>query len=178
MNTIEYQLIRSDRKTVGLQIKNGVLTVRAPRRLSEKRIEEIVAARHRWIEKHLDQTLPSQPPFTEDELEELTAQAKEYIPARVAHFAALIGTTFGKVTIRKQRTRWGSCSSKRNLNFNCLLMLAPPDVIDSVIVHELCHLKEMNHSKAFYAEVLKYCPDYKMHSYWLKTQGKILMARL
>ena len=99
MNTIEYQLIRSDRKTVGLQIKNGVLTVRAPRRLSEKRIEEIVAARHRWIEKHLDQTLPSQPPFTEDELEELTAQAKEYIPARVARFAALIGTTFGKVKI-------------------------------------------------------------------------------
>ncbi len=178
MNTIEYQVIRSDRKTVGLQIKNGVLTVRAPRRLSEKRIQEIVAARRLWIEKHLNQTPPSQPPFTKEELAALTAQAKAYIPTRVAHFAALMGATFGKVTIRKQRTRWGSCSSKGNLNFNCLLMLAPPEVIDSVVVHELCHLKEMNHSKAFYTEVLKYCPSYYEHRAWLKSSGKMLIARL
>ncbi len=178
MNNIEYLVIRSDRKTVGLQIKNGVLTVRAPRRLSEKRIEEIIAARRQWIEKHLSQTTPQQSPFTEEELAALTAQAKEYIPARVAHFAALMGVTFGKVTIRKQRTRWGSCSSKGNLNFNCLLMLVPPEVADSIVIHELCHLKEMNHSKAFYAEVLKYCPLYFEHRGWLKSHGKKLIARL
>ena len=72
----------------------------------------------------------------------------------------------------------GSCSSKGNLNFNCLLMLAPPKVLDSVVVHELCHRKEMNHSKRFYAEVLRVFPDYWAQDKWLKENGNILMSML
>ena len=77
----------------------------------------------------------------------LADQAVKTIPERVRYYAPLIGVTYGKITIRNQRTRWGSCSSKGNLNFNCLLMLAPPEALDSVVVYELCHRKEMNHSK-------------------------------
>ena len=74
-------------------------------------------------------------------------QAVKTIPEKVRYYAPLVGVTYGRITIRNQRTRWGSCSSKGNLYFNCLLMLAPPEVLESVVVHELCHRKEMNHSK-------------------------------
>ena len=82
------------------------------------------------------------------------------------------------MTIRNQKTRWGSCSSNGRLNFNCLLMLAPREVLDSVVVHELCHLKEMNHSDRFYAEVYRVFPEYDRCSRWLKTDGTVLLARM
>ena len=88
-----------------------------------------------------------------------------------------MGVTYGRITIRNQKTRWGSCSSKGNLNFNCLLMLTPPEVIDYVVVHELCHRKEMNHSKAFWDEVAHVLPDYEKARLWLKTEGDMIMRR-
>ena len=118
------------------------------------------------------------PPFTEDELARLALRAKEIIPARVAHFAPLVGVTYARVTIRSQRTKWGSCSSKGNLNFNCLLMLMPPDVLDYVVVHELCHRKELNHSPRFWAEVARVMPSYTECEAWLRTNGSALIARL
>ena len=108
-------------------------------------------------------------PLTRDELQKLADEAVEYIPKRVEHFAKIIGVDYGRITIRNQKTRWGSCSSKGNLNFNCLLMLTPPEVIDYVVVHELCHRKEMNHSKAFWREVEKVIPNYKEYVEWLKN---------
>ena len=89
-----------------------------------------------------------------------------------------MGVTYNRITIRHQKTRWGSCSSQGNLNFNCLLMLTPPEVIDSVVVHELCHRKEMNHSDRFYAEVLRVFPNYPKCRKWLKDNGSLLMMRL
>ena len=86
--------------------------------------------------------------------------------------------TYGNITIRNQRTRWGSCSAKGNLNFNCLLCLAPPGVLDAVVVHELCHRLEMNHSKRFYEEVLRVYPDYYKDHGWLKEHGSELLGRL
>ena len=86
--------------------------------------------------------------------------------------------TYGRITIRNQRTRWGSCSVKGNLNFNCLLMLTPPQVLDSVVVHELCHRKEMNHSPAFYEHVLRVFPEYRKWDKWLKENGAAIMARM
>ncbi|MDO5134047.1 MAG: M48 family metallopeptidase, partial [Eubacteriales bacterium] len=89
-----------------------------------------------------------------------------------------LGITYGRVAIRAQRSRWGSCSSKGNLNFNCLLMLTPREVIDSVIVHELCHRKQLNHSKAFWALVYEAMPDYKVWDKWLKDHGRELISAL
>ena len=116
--------------------------------------------------------------LTEAEIDELKARAAKVIPERVAYFAGIVGVSYGRITIRCQKTRWGSCSSKGNLNFNCLLMLAPPEVLDSVVVHELCHLKEMNHSKAFYDEVLRAYPNYREDHKWLKEHGSELMSRV
>lgn len=113
-----------------------------------------------------------------EELKALTERAKQVFPARAAYYAPLVGVSYGRITVRHQRTRWGSCSSKGNLNFNCLLMLAPPEVIDSVVVHELCHRKEMNHSKRFYAEVLRVFPEYRKWQKWLRMNGRALMRRM
>lgn len=113
-----------------------------------------------------------------EELKTLTDRAKQVFPARVAYYAPLVGVSYGRITVRHQRTRWGSCSSKGNLNFNCLLMLAPPEVIDSVVVHELCHRKVMNHSKRFYAEVLRVFPEYRKWQKWLRLNGSALMRRM
>lgn len=94
------------------------------------------------------------------------------------YYAPKIGVTYNIITIRCQRTRWGSCSSKGNLNFNCLLALFPNEVIDSVVVHELCHRKHMNHSPQFYAEIEKVFPEYKRYHTWLNDNGGVYMGRL
>lgn len=96
-------------------------------------------------------------------------QAKQVIPERVAHYAQRMGETYGNVRIKDLKSRWGSCSSKRNLNFNWRLVLAPLSVLDYVVVHELCHLKEMNHSRAFWDLVAAEMPDYKKMQLWLRT---------
>lgn len=113
--------------------------------------------------------------LSEEELKELSRAAKRVIPEKVEAYARLIGVDYGTISYRFQKTRWGSCTKDGNLNFNCLLMLAPEHVLDSVIVHELCHRKEMNHSKAFYDEVLHVMPDYKTAHKWLKENGNRLM---
>lgn len=177
-------VIRSKRKTLGLEIKsNEQIIVRAPFRVSKAAINKFIAEHRAWIEKHINKIRDDRAKseniekLTYEQIQELANRASEIIPRRVAHFAQLIGVTYGKITIRNQKTRWGSCSSKGNLNFNCLLMLAPPEVLDSVVVHELCHRKEMNHSENFYAEVLHIFPDYYKWHGWLKENGNTLMNR-
>ena len=181
---MNYTIIRSDRKTLALQLREGKLIVRAPRRVSAAAIERFVLLHKEWIEKQQikhEQRRKGQDavqPLTPEELLRLAEQAKQIIPARVKDYAERIGVSYGRITIRNQRTRWGSCTAKGNLNFNCLLMLAPPETLDSVIVHELCHRKEMNHSKRFYAEVLSVFPEYYRWHGWLKENGSMLVARM
>ena len=181
---MQAEVIRSRRKTLCVEIRNGQVIVRAPLRVSGAEISRFLEEKKPWIEKHLARVAAQKeaaetlPPLSENEIRSLAEQAKALFPDRVAYFARLMGVTYGRITVRCQRTRWGSCSSKGNLNFNCLLMLVPRDVIDSVIVHELCHRKYMNHSAAFYAEVLRVLPDYRTRDRWLKKNGPALMARL
>ncbi len=180
----KYEIIRSRRRTLGIEVRPDGLVVRAPLRAGRREIESFVAKNEAWIEKHLRLAKEKQAelaeiePLTQAEIAELAKRAKEVIPQRVAYYAPLVGVTYGKITIRKQHSRWGSCSVKGNLNFNCLLMLAPPEVLDSVVVHELCHRKQMNHSKAFYTEVLRVYPDYYKWHKWLKINGDALQRKL
>lgn len=179
-----YRIIRSNRRTLGLEIKAGELIVRAPLPVSDAEIRTFVLQHKDWIEKHLclaaerQKTLDAVEPLSWEEIQALAAQALQVIPERVRYYAPKVGVTYGRITIRNQRSRWGSCSSQGNLNFNCLLMLTPPEVIDSVVVHELCHRKQMNHSKQFYEEALRVMPDYWTWDKWLKENGTLLMKRM
>ena len=183
-NFIDYKVIRSNRKSVALQIKDGKVIVRAPYLMGDVDIDKFVLKNKSWVEKHLKldserkRKLDNVEPLTMDDIQKLADKALEVIPKRVAYYAPKVGVTYGRITIRNQKTRWGSCSSKGNLNFNCLLMLTPPEVIDSVVVHELCHRKEMNHSDRFYKEVLRVYPDYRKWDKWLKDNGGLLMERM
>ena len=103
-----------------------------------------------------------------------TEQARERITGRLAYFEPIIGKSAGRVAIRDQRTRWGSCSSGDNLNFNWKLIMAPPEALDYVVIHELCHLFEFNHSPKFWARVERHMPDYRDWKDWLKKNGKML----
>lgn len=174
---MEYRIIRSRRKSVAIEITPaGEVLVRAPLKLSQRQICQFVESKETWILSHL----PKEPipAFSPEELSVLAQKAKEVIPNRVAYWSEITGISYGRITIRCQHTRWGSCSSKGNLNFNCLLMLTPQEVLDYVIVHELCHRKHMNHSAAFWAEVTQIFPDYAHSIQWLQTKGRLLIAAI
>lgn len=185
MKKESYELEQSSRKTVTIQVTEDLrVLVRAPFRMPRGEIDEIVKKHAAWIGRQrekmkLRQTqVRAEKPLSETELRELGNRALSVIPERVSHYAAVLGVTWGRITIRNQRTRWGSCSAQGNLNFNCLLMLAPPEVLDYVVVHELCHRLEMNHSQRFWQLVLSVLPDYKERRKWLKENGGLLIARM
>ena len=185
---IKIEIIRSSRKTLAIEIRPDMhVIVRAPHRAPNGYIEQFISDRADWIVEHLrrmeqknrqcNDALPVKK-LSNNDIKELADKACTCIPGRVAHFAPLVGVTYGRITIRNQRTRWGSCSSRGNLNFNCLLMLAPPEVIDYVVVHELCHRKELNHSVRFWNEVARVLPGYAEQEKWLKTHGNEIMKRM
>lgn len=101
-------------------------------------------------------------------------QAKKIIYERILLYQPYINEQIGVIRIKEQKTRWGSCSSKHNLNFNWKCVIAPIEMLDYIVVHELCHLKQMNDSKAFWNEVEKILPDYKKRDAWWKEHGKEL----
>ena len=200
MNDIE--VIRSKRKTIAIEInREGRVLVRAPYNVGNLRIREFVESHSGWIEKNLKKikeqrsadhmtgdsdgfdadgiiSTDNLPELSEADIATLTDTAKVVIPGKAALYAEQIGVTYGRITIRHQKSRWGSCSAKGNLNFNCLLMQAPEEILDYVIIHELCHRKQMNHSSKFWAEVEAVCPDYKKRRRWLKDHGDELMHSL
>ena len=181
------QIIRSARKTLSIEVKpDGAVIVRAPYAASDSKISEFIKKHEKWIKRKQDlvreraqeRETAAFTRLTQEEINELADKALIVIPERVRFYAPKVGVDYGRITIRNQKTRWGSCSSKGNLNFNCLLMLTPPEVIDSVVVHELCHRIEMNHSKRFYAEVLRVYPEYHRWDRWLKEHGQDIMRRM
>lgn len=179
------KIIKSKRKTISLQIKpDSSIELKVPLQTTNAQIQEFLRQKSDWIEKHFQKVQEHQKQMSQiksltiEEIHELAKQALEVIPKRVAYFTPLVGVTYGRITIRNQKSRWGSCSSKGNLNFNCLLMLTPMDVLDYVVVHELCHRKEMNHSPKFWAEVRKVLPDYEKQKLWLKEHSDGIMMRI
>ena len=177
-------IVRSNRKTIAIEINSKGIIVRAPLKMRVDEIAAYLEKKKSWIDKHLQrvmehhEALKDVKPYTMDEIQALADKALQVIPEKVKRYAPLIGVDYGRITIRNQRSRWGSCSSAGNLNFNCLLMELPDEVIDSVVVHELCHRKYMNHSPQFYAEIEKVFPQYKQCQKWLKENGSAVLNRL
>lgn len=183
---IVYKVVRSRRKTFAVQVtEDGSVIVKAPLLSSDLQVRRLVEKKENWIRRTRARILRNMSIAAKmggklscEELRDLRAGARMLIPGRVEYYANIIGVRYGKVTIRAQKSRWGSCSCLGNLSFNCLLMLAPPEALDSVVVHELCHIKQMNHSPRFYDEVRKAFPEYDRWQRWLKNNGPVLMARL
>lgn len=169
---ISYEIIRSRRKTLALQIdKEGKVLVRAPLRYPTAGIAKFVERHEPWIEKKLSEVKLRQsllPVLSAEEERAYREKAGRVLAEKTACYAERMGVTYGRISIRRQKTRWGSCSSKGNLNYNWKLMLCPERVQDYVVVHELAHRKEMNHSKAFYRIVEEIIPDYRECVRWLR----------
>ena len=179
---MKYDLILSRRKSIAIEITpDAKVLVRAPKQVSEKEIDGFVKEKEAWILKHVEKVQANKdvikniPPLTDEEIKALKESAKYYFPERVDFFAKQMGVTYGKITIRFQHSLWGSCSSKGNLNFNCLLMRLAPEIRDYVIVHELSHRRHMDHSGAFWDCVEGVLPDYLERRRILKEDGQFLM---
>lgn len=174
-----YPIIRSNRKTIAIQITpDGQVVIRCPHGVSESRVREFVRTKTPWIRSHLAKLPAPAPKFTTEEIRALKRTAAGFLPQLAAHHAPQMGVTYGSVTIRTQRTRWGSCSTRGNLSFNALLALVPPEVAEYVVVHELCHRRHMDHSTAFWLDVEAILPDYRARRAWLTEHGGSLIARL
>ena len=172
------QLIRCRRRSIGLTItQDAQLIVRAPHWMSPQEIERVINQKQRWINEKqalLRQRLLQKSALPKITLQEeylLKQKAFDHISQRAKELAQTLGITYGSLRINNAKTRWGSCSHKGNLNLTWRLIMAPARVIDYVIVHELTHLKEMNHSARFWAEIAKIIPDYKNDERWLKEHG-------
>ena len=178
-------VIRSVRKTIRMEISpEGNVILRAPLSAGRSVLTHFVRDHEEWIRKHQDLVrerelrLAAVPALSDAEIRELESRAKRVIPAKVESIATAFGVSYGKVRVRILRSRWGSCSQKGDLTFNSLLLLAPSDVLDSVIVHELWHREEMNHSTRFYALLSSRCPGYEESRLWLRQNGSALLRRI
>lgn len=183
--TLPYTIIKSKRKTYSISIDGeGNIIFRVPLRASNKDIMKMADEKSHWIITHYLQILEKKNNRPHSDLTDTQRTALEkryieaarsYIPKRVAYYSDMTGGTYNRITIRSQKTRWGSCSSKGTLSFNWRLMLAPPAILDYVVVHELCHLKHMNHSADFWKAVESVYPDYRNARKWLKEHGNELV---
>lgn len=154
---IEYEIKYSKIKNIYIQIKNGKIIIKAPKRVSKKEIEKIVEQKSEWIQKTLEKEIKKQKKkelYTKEEF-------KKIIEKNANELIKETGLKPNKITIKQIKYAWGSCSSKKNITLNLELIKYSQQAIRYVILHELCHLKYMNHSKDFWNLVEKYMPDYK-----------------
>lgn len=181
----EYEIIYSSRKTIAIQVtRDGHVLVRSPKLCSRSYIDAFVSHNEKWVLKHLGlvKELEEQkkaassiyPPLSAKDRSRYIKIARDIFTHKTEYYARIMGISYGRIAIREQKTRWGSCSSKGNLNFNWRLILAPEEVMDYVVVHELAHRREMNHSKAFYDIVESVLPDYRAARKWLRDNGQTL----
>ncbi|MBQ7432059.1 MAG: M48 family metallopeptidase [Lachnospiraceae bacterium] len=170
------QIVYSHRRTIGFEVNSdGMAQVRCPINLSYQVLEGMLESRKKWyfekseLMKLRKAALPGYSIPTPEQLTpEQVAEIRECFTLRVSYYAEKMNVTYGRITIRNQKTRWGSCSSKGNLNFNYRLYFLPKELLDYVVVHELAHRIHMNHSPAFWQVVEQYCPNYRKYKQELK----------
>ena len=158
---IRVSVIRSARKSLGLEVRDAnTVLARIPTRVSDRELKAFVENHRSWILEKTEvmaereenrKSTPAPPPELLSKTDRMKIQLK--IGKRVRHYCETMGVTVGYVTVKNQKTRWGSCSAKGNVNFNYQLAFLPDELLDYVVIHELAHRRHMNHSRAFWAEV-------------------------
>ena len=170
-----YELVRAKRRSFSLRVaENGAIVVRAPYGVAAEEADRFVERHRDWLLARLreyERTKFLRPVYTDQEKENGRAQARRILEEKCLRFARGMGVSYGRITIREQKTRWGSCSARGNLNFNWKLILMPEEIQDYLVVHELAHRIEMNHSPAFWRLVERELPDYRERRAWLKKNG-------
>lgn len=161
---MEYTIIRSRRKTVSIEVSHECrVIVRAPLKMPQREIECFVLKHEAWIENAITkqcEITANTTKLSAEEINTLYKRAQEILPVRVKYYSELMKLYPVQINITRARKRFGSCSSKKVISFSVLLMAYPLEAIDYVIVHELAHIKHMNHSKEFYELIEEYLPDH------------------
>lgn len=178
-HSFSFEIIYSNRKTLAIQVTaDGSVKIRAPKHCSKAVIENFLKKKEAWVLKYVAKAKQNPPAgkrsLSASERTRYMQTAKDIFTYKTAYYASIMHVTYGRISIREQKTRWGSCSSLGNLNYNWRLILAPEEVLDYIVVHELAHRKEMNHSQAFYAIIASTLPDYKKPQKWLRDNGQSL----
>ena len=177
-----YEVIYSGRKTLAIQITTeGSVKVRAPKNCPRSSIDRFLKEKEAWVLKYVEKAKqtpqPAPQPLTTRQRSRYIKIARDIFTQKTAYYASIMHVFYGRISIREQKTRWGSCSSQGNLNYNWRLIFAPEDVLDYIVVHELAHRKEMNHSAAFYNIVEEILPNYKSCQKWLRDNGAMLWSK-
>lgn len=176
---ITYEIIKSSRETIAVEVRqDGSVLVRAPRNCPQSRIDTFLKEKQAWVLAKVEEQKEKEAdsmkiqPLSEAEQRLYRDKAREIFEQKVSYYAQMMGVSYGRIAIRDQKTRWGSCSGEGNLNFNWRLIFAPAGVLDYVVVHELAHRKEMNHSPRFWKVVEDTMPEYRKYQKWLKENGR------
>ena len=161
---VEYTVVRSRRKSIAISVRDGKVIVKAPMSVDNAVVESVVEKHKRWIANHLEKSnrkLEKMCVLSPERIRGLKAEADIYFRSAVESYSKIMGLNCGRVRITSAEHRYGSCNSKGNICFSYRLMLYPEAAREYVVVHELAHLIEMNHSPRFYKIIEKYMPDYK-----------------
>lgn len=175
MPNLEYELVRSGRRSMAIEIKpDGRVILRIPQRMALAKAEEFLARHEKWIEEKrraMELWQREHPEPGEEEREALIALAKSTLPELVTRYSQIMGVRPAGISITGAKTRFGSCSAKDRLCFSWRLMAYPREAVEYVVVHELAHIKHKNHGRDFYAFIASVLPDYKARERLLKRRS-------
>lgn len=170
--------IRTHKKAKSLKLTvypDGRIAITVPTRIPKilraPLAAEFVREREQWIRKALSQSTGARVVHSPEEIREYSKQALLLVQERLQHFNTIYGFTYSKIVIKNQRTRWGSCTRTGNLNFNYKIALLSPEIADYLVVHELCHRGQMNHSASFWKLVARTIPDFVERRKGLRKTG-------
>ncbi len=175
---MDYELKRSDRKSMAIKITpDGRIVVCVPKKTTQQNADAFVECNRKWIEAALTKTEQRRKnaekyTINENDIPAYIQKAKDYLPVRTAYWAEIMNLQPSYIHVTRAEKRYGSCNAKKGICFSYRLMAYPADVIDYVIIHELAHIKHLDHSAAFYALVEKYMPDYRKKQNILQHKEK------
>ena len=182
MQSLEYKLVRSRRRTLALEIqKDGALLVRSPLMFPTEAIHRFIGQKICWIERKRKEAVEKDrsrmllPKLSEALVEHHKKLAEQKISERLEHYSSRLGISYRRCRISSARSRWGTCSRGGGLGFSWRLAMAPAPVLDYVVIHELVHILEHNHSGRFWEKVKQICPEYKRWKQWLKENDHLLV---